>query len=58
MTLRFSARAREQLIAIQEYIKERNPNAATRVGVQIRESAELLRIFPYAGRTRPIRKYA
>jgi len=50
MTLRFSARARGQLIAIQEYIKEHNPAAASRVGARIREAAEILRHFPYAGR--------
>jgi plasmid stabilization system protein ParE len=51
MTLRFSARARAHLNAIQEYISERNPSAALRVGERIRESAEMLRFFPYAGRT-------
>jgi toxin ParE1/3/4 len=50
MTLRFSARARAHLNAIQEYISERNPSAAPRVGERIRESAELLQLFPYAGR--------
>jgi len=50
MTLSFSARARAHLNAIQEYISERNPTAAARVGIRIRESAELLQIFPYAGR--------
>jgi plasmid stabilization system protein ParE len=39
-----------QLIAIQEYISERNPAAAIRVGVSIREAADVLRFFPYAGR--------
>jgi plasmid stabilization system protein ParE len=48
--LRFSARARAQLLAIQEYIEERNPSAAIRVGASIRAAAELLRLFPYAGR--------
>jgi toxin ParE1/3/4 len=50
MTLRYSARARAHLDAIQEYIHERNPDAAARVGARIREAAELLEIFPYAGR--------
>jgi toxin ParE1/3/4 len=51
LRLRFSARARAQLIAIQEYISENNPNAAARIGARIRDSAEILRSFPYAGRT-------
>jgi plasmid stabilization system protein ParE len=46
--LRYSARAHAQLIAISDYIHERNPNAAARVGEAIREAAELLRYFPYA----------
>jgi toxin ParE1/3/4 len=50
MTIRFSARAREQLIAIQEYVSERNPAAATHIGEQIRQSTELLDHFPFAGR--------
>jgi len=50
MTLRYSARARAHLNAIHEYIHERNPSAAARVGARIREAAELLDIFPYAGR--------
>jgi plasmid stabilization system protein ParE len=50
MTLRFSARARSHLNAIQEYISERNPGAAARVGERIRESADMLQFFPYAGR--------
>ena len=51
LTLRFSVRARDHLLHIQEYISERNPQAASRVGERIRDSAELLRIFPHAGRT-------
>lgn len=50
MIVRFSARAREQLTAIQEYIHQHNPGAASRVGIRIREAAELLRHFPLAGR--------
>jgi plasmid stabilization system protein ParE len=50
LILRFSARARAQLIAIQDYINEHNPSAATRVGASIREAAEVLRFFPNAGR--------
>ena len=50
MTLRYSARARAHLLAIYEHIRERNPTAASRVGARIREAAEVLRSFPYAGR--------
>ncbi len=51
MKLRFSARARTQLLAIHDYIRsEGNPAAAARVGGAIREAAEILRHFPFAGR--------
>jgi toxin ParE1/3/4 len=48
--LRFSTRARLQLLEIHEYIDQRNPAAAARVGESIREAADLLRYFPYSGR--------
>jgi toxin ParE1/3/4 len=48
--LQFSARARSQLLAIHEYIDQRDPAAAARVGASIREAAEVLRYFPYSGR--------
>ena len=51
LKLRFSARARVQLVAIQEYIAGQNPGAAARVGDRIREATEVLRFFPHAGRT-------
>ncbi|MGZ5843140.1 MAG: type II toxin-antitoxin system RelE/ParE family toxin [Xanthobacteraceae bacterium] len=50
LALRFGARARSQLLAIHEYINERNPSAAARVGGSIREAAAVLRYFPYSGR--------
>jgi|ERR1041384_7923954 len=50
LNLRFSVRARLQLIAIQEYIAGQSPGAAARVGDRIREAAEVLRFFPHAGR--------
>ena len=50
LNLRFSARARAQLIAIQEYLRDRAPAAEARVGTAIREASELLRFFPHAGR--------
>ena len=48
--LRYSARARSQLLAIQAYVSEHDPAAATRVGAAIRDAAEILRYFPFAGR--------
>jgi addiction module RelE/StbE family toxin len=48
--LRYSARAQAQLIAISDYIRERNPKAAARVGDAIREAAELLQYLPELGR--------
>ncbi len=48
LNLRFSARARSQLVSIQAYIDERNPVAAARVGAAIRDVAERLRYFPLA----------
>jgi len=50
LTLQFSARARSQLLAIEAYISERNPAAAVRVGAAVRDAAEVLRYFPFAGR--------
>ncbi|MGH6985067.1 MAG: type II toxin-antitoxin system RelE/ParE family toxin [Stellaceae bacterium] len=50
LALRFSARARSQLLAIHEYIEQRNPAAAVRVGADIHKAAEVLRYFPYSGR--------
>jgi toxin ParE1/3/4 len=37
-------------LAIQTYISERNPAASVRVGAAIRDAAETLRYFPFAGR--------
>jgi plasmid stabilization system protein ParE len=50
LTLRFSDRARSQLLHIQAYIAQDSPASARRVGRRIREAAELLRTFPKAGR--------
>jgi toxin ParE1/3/4 len=51
LNLRYSARAKSQLLAIQEYIVgQGNPDAAARIGGNIRAAAEVLRHFPYAGR--------
>jgi toxin ParE1/3/4 len=51
LALRFSARARSQLLSIHEYVNQRNPAAAARVGASIQQAAEVLRYFPYSGRT-------
>ena len=50
LKLGFSERARSQLDSIRDYIHQRNPAAARRVGAAIREAAERLRYFPFAGR--------
>jgi toxin ParE1/3/4 len=47
--LRFTPRARRHLDAISEYITERNPDAARRVGTRIRETINLLAAFPDMG---------
>jgi plasmid stabilization system protein ParE len=46
MKLRYTRRAQRHLEAIAEYIAERNPDAAGRVGERIRETTVLLRDFP------------
>jgi addiction module RelE/StbE family toxin len=50
LALRFNSRAISQLSAIQQYLEQRNPSAAHNVGTAIRDAAETLRYFPYAGR--------
>jgi plasmid stabilization system protein ParE len=50
MKLRYTRRAQRHLEAIAEYIAERNPDAARRVGERIRETTALLRDFQYIGR--------
>ena len=50
VTLRYTQRARRQLGNIHRYIRERNPEAATRVIARVRRSANLLRDFPRLGR--------
>jgi toxin ParE1/3/4 len=51
LKLRFAARARSQLLAIEEYLQERSPGAARRIGAEIRDATELLQFFPHAGRS-------
>jgi toxin ParE1/3/4 len=50
MRLRYTQRARRHLDAIAEYISQRNPDAARRVGERIRETISLLSELPYIGR--------
>jgi len=50
MRLCYTRRAQRHLDAIAEYIADRNPSAARRVGERIREAVSLLRDLPYIGR--------
>ena len=50
MKLRYTRRARRHLDGISQYIAERNPDAAKRVGARIRETIELLSLYPNVGR--------
>ena len=51
LKLRFSARAKSQLVSIGDYIgSEAGAEVASRVGHWIREATELIRSFPNAGR--------
>ncbi len=51
MILRFSARARAQLLAIEKYLRdEAGRGIARSVGIRIYEAAEILRHFPHAGK--------
>jgi|SRR5947209_7919598 len=47
--VRYSRRARRQLDNIHSYIRERNPEAASRVIARIRRSVSLLLDFPNLG---------
>ena len=49
MKLRFTRRSRRHLDAIAEYIADRNPDAARRVGGRIREVIALVGEFPLIG---------
>lgn len=50
MKLRYTPQARRHLDAIADYIAERNPDAAVRVGYRIREVIDLLVAIPSMGR--------
>ena len=60
MKLRFTPRALENIPAIAEYIRFRNPAAAQRVRSAIYESLQDLILFPQVGRlqqTQGVRKF-
>jgi toxin ParE1/3/4 len=48
--LRYTPQARRHLDAIAEYLTQRNPEAARRIGLRIQETIELLGLFPQMGR--------
>jgi toxin ParE1/3/4 len=48
--LRFTAEARGHIAAIYDYVRDRNPVAATQVVARIRTAAEQLTEFPRMGR--------
>jgi len=50
MKLRFTPRATEELAAIADYIRARNPEAAQRVRAAIYDSLQNLILFPFVGR--------
>ncbi len=50
LRLRVTRRAREQLHAIDDYIRVRNPRAATEVGGYLEAEFDLLRHRPFIGR--------
>jgi plasmid stabilization system protein ParE len=60
MKLRFTLRAVENIAALADYIRERNPTASERVRAAIYESLQDLILFPYVGRlqqTQGVRKF-
>ena len=50
MKLRFTPRAAQDLVAIADYIREHNPQAALRVRAAILESLQNLVLFQHLGR--------
>jgi toxin ParE1/3/4 len=54
MKLRFSRRAAQDLAAIADYIRERNPAVAQNVRAAILRSLQSLVLFPEAGRRQTI----
>jgi len=54
MRLRFTPRAAQDLIEIAEYLRERNPAAATGVRDAILRSVQTLSLFPEIGRKQSV----
>lgn len=54
MRLRFTPRATQDLTAIGDYIRSKNPAAAVRVRAAILESLQMLTRFPRAGRAQTV----
>jgi len=54
MKLRFTPRAAENLTAIADYIRARNPAAALRVRAAIYDSLQNLIMFPHVGRLQKV----
>lgn len=50
MRLRFALRASQDLIEIADYIRERNPAAASKVRDAVLRTVEILVLFPEIGR--------
>jgi toxin ParE1/3/4 len=53
MRVRHTRQALADLVAIADYIRERNPTAAVKVETAIRSSIDVLADFPRLGRDRP-----
>ena len=54
MKLRFTPRAVQDLAAIGDYIRSKNPAAAVRVRAAILETLQMLLLFPHAGRKQTV----
>lgn len=50
MKVRYLKRATNDLIAIANFVRKRNPHAAELIGAHIRTSATRLEVFPKSGR--------
>ena len=53
MKVRYTRQAVSDLLAIADYIRERNPSAAINVETAIRSAIDLLAGYPEIGRDRP-----
>jgi Plasmid stabilisation system protein. len=54
MKLRFTPRAVQDIAAVADYIRERNPGAAERVRAAILQSLQNLVLFPQVGRAQTV----